>query len=86
MKILYNDSIKHGKNSTLEIKLNQSSERNMINIPGCSERTNFKLECSYMVSGMMERGWGKVSFPKGTFCPKFTLNNKLINKDKYDRR
>jgi hypothetical protein len=37
MKFLYNDSIKHGKNSTLEIK----------------------LECSYMVSEMMERGWGK---------------------------
>ena len=35
MKILYNDSIKHEKNSTLEIK----------------------LECSYMVSGMVERGW-----------------------------
>ena len=49
MKILYNDSIKHGKNSTLEIK----------------------LECSYMVStmvSMMERGWGKVSFPKGGNC------------------
>ena len=46
MKILYNDSIKHGKNSTLEIK----------------------LECSYMVSGMMERGWGKASFPKGGKC------------------
>ena len=45
MKILYNDSIKHGKNSTLEIK----------------------LECSYMVSEMMERG-GKVSFPKGGKC------------------
>ena len=25
------------------IYLNQSSERNMIDIPGCSERTNFKL-------------------------------------------
>ena len=49
------------------------------------ERTQLKLECSYMVSGMMERGWGKVSFPKGGkcsilninktqyFCPKFTL-------------
>ena len=24
------------------IYLNQSSERNMIDIPGCSERTNFK--------------------------------------------
>ena len=47
MKIFYNDSIKHGKNSTLEIK----------------------LECSYIVSGMMERGWGKISFPnKGSKC------------------
>jgi hypothetical protein len=73
MKILYNDSIKHGKNSTLEIK----------------------LECSYMVSGMMERGWGKVSFPKGGKCSILNINktiflsqiyfnNKLINKDKYD--
>ena len=46
MKFLYNDSIKHGRNSTLEIE----------------------LECSYMVSEMMERGWGKVSFPKGGKC------------------
>jgi hypothetical protein len=45
MKILYNYSIKLGKNSTLEI-----------------------LERSYMVSGMMERGWAKVSFPKGGKC------------------
>ena len=46
MKILYNDSLKHGKNSTLELK----------------------LERSYTVSGIMERGWGKVSFPKGGKC------------------
>jgi hypothetical protein len=48
-----------------------------------------------MVSGMMERGWGKVSFPKGGKCSILNINktiflsqiyfnNKLINKDKYD--
>ena len=30
-------------NSTVIIYLNQSSERNMIDIPGCSERTNFNF-------------------------------------------
>jgi hypothetical protein len=29
------------------IYLNQSSERNMIDIPGCSERTNFKYMYMY---------------------------------------
>ena len=32
------------------IYLNQSSERNMIDIPGCSERTNFKLRSLLQIS------------------------------------
>jgi hypothetical protein len=32
------------------IYLNQSSERNMIDIPGCSERTNFKYETGFKLT------------------------------------
>ena len=34
--------VQHSHGKYVIIYLNQSSERNMIDIPGCSERTNFK--------------------------------------------
>ena len=39
--------------------LNQSSERNMIDIPGCSERTNFKKEIYLPIIRQFTHGYFK---------------------------